>query len=236
MSESYLSSSSEILKVNLLYQLHLRIFLLCLLTVPLIFKPCIINLYCILIICCNINIFKLGRNRCCNCNLSTLLCILCMDIKILLSVNKAYNMVTIYIYFKYIIIITVIIKWDAANNLNLFLVSVFKAETFFLKYQYQKVHGILTAEAYTCCSPLGSEHTHLNFQLIILPESVSTCKGRKCSVRLVITDSHLLHEMLSVVFCNNPRCSLSVICMVAHRVIPSAPVARIINIVVLSHG
>ena len=84
-------------------------------------------------------------------------------------------------------------------------------------------------------APFGSKHTHTCSYSIIAPESVTASEHRECPVWLVITDTHLLHKMFSIIFRNNPGSPLTVINVVAYRVIPFTIISEIMDKMILTH-
>ena len=84
-------------------------------------------------------------------------------------------------------------------------------------------------------TPFGSKHTDTCSYSIITPESVAACKHRKSPVGLVIADTHLLHKMFSIIFRNNPGSPLTVINVVAYRVIPFTIISGIMDKMILTH-
>ena len=103
------------------------------------------------------------------------------------------------------------------------------------KNKDKKISRVLTTKTNAGIAPFGSKHTHTCSYSIIAPESVTACEHRKCAVGLVIADTHLLHKMFSIIFRNNPGSPLTVINVVAYRVIPFTIISGIMDKMILTH-
>ena len=113
--------------------------------------------------------------------------------------------------------------------------AVNKLYLFIFKHKYKHIKRILCTETNTSISPLSIKHSDTCFYIIILPKAVSSFKCRKSSMWLCIMKSHLLHIMLPTILRNNPRSTLTIISVIAHRVIPFSIIPWILHKMILSH-
>ncbi len=235
MTKTKLPSGAAAIEVNLLKKLHLRIMRLRIFTFSFISISCSINRSSSTFRSSNIYKTKLCRDRCCNGDFATLYGIFSVNVKIDLIINAAYNMAAFNFCFKDISIVTVVVESYRIKNSNLFLVTVFNSQFMFFKNKDKKISRVLTTKTNAGITPFGSKHTDTCSYSIITPESVAACKHRKSPVGLIIADTHLLHKMFSIIFRNNPGSTLTVISVVAYRVMPFTIISGIVDKMILTH-
>ena len=90
-----------------------------------------------------------------------------------------------------------------SGDVNEIETSIMSSLDMLFKNKDKKISRVLTTKTNAGIAPFGSKHTHTCSYSIIAPESVTASEHRECAVWLVITDTHLLHKMFSIIIWNN---------------------------------